>query len=104
MGNSPPGDSFFRWLGRQVGHVKSAVKHNPVKAPAPVLPDQVKTGGAKPPGGTAKPQAGDEKIVSPTVVYRTDQVEEVPHPTDPKLKLRRTVIDEVIVDKKESTQ
>ena len=33
----------------------------------------------------------------PKVVYRDDKVEEAPHPTDPGVKLRRTVIDEVIV-------
>jgi len=34
-------------------------------------------------------------------IYRRDKVEELPHPDDPKLKLRRTVIDEVI-EKKDS--
>lgn len=34
---------------------------------------------------------------NPAVVYRQDNVEEAEHPTDPKLKLRRTTIDEVIV-------
>jgi hypothetical protein len=32
------------------------------------------------------------------VVYRHDQVQEAEHPTEPGLKLRRTIIDEVIVD------
>jgi hypothetical protein len=32
-------------------------------------------------------------------VYRNDTVEELPHPEDPNLKLRRRVIDEVIVEK-----
>jgi hypothetical protein len=32
-------------------------------------------------------------------LYRENQVREVAHPTDPTLKLRRTVIDEVIEDK-----
>lgn len=69
-------DSFLGWLGRQIGHVKQAVKTDVTKpksaAPAP------------------KPQ--------PTVVYRDDKVEEAEHPTQPGVKLRRTVIDEVIVD------
>jgi hypothetical protein len=38
--------------------------------------------------------AGDAKIV-----YRNNTIEELPHPDDPQLKLRRTVIDEVVVEK-----
>ena len=33
------------------------------------------------------------------VAYRKEKVEEVPHPEDPAVKLRRTTIDEVIVRK-----
>jgi hypothetical protein len=65
-------ENAFGWLGRQIGHVKKAVKSD-VKKPTPAQP---------------KPQ----------VVYRDDKIEEVPHPTEPGVKLRRTVIDEVIVD------
>lgn len=36
----------------------------------------------------------------PKVVYRDDKIEEAPHPSEPGVKLRRTVIDEVIVDPK----
>jgi hypothetical protein len=36
-------------------------------------------------------------VDSPPVVYRKDTVQELPHPADPDLKLRRTVIDEVVV-------
>ena len=64
----PAGAGLFGWLGRQVGYVKKAVK-------APV-----------------KPKAEQ------TIVYRDDKVEEATHPTQPGVKLRRTVIDEVIVD------
>ena len=39
-------------------------------------------------------------VTASKVVYRNDKVEEAPHPADPSLKLRRTVIDEVIVEKK----
>ncbi|HEY8750608.1 MAG TPA: hypothetical protein VIM11_21670 [Tepidisphaeraceae bacterium] len=35
----------------------------------------------------------------PSVKYRTEKVEEVQHPVEPGLKLRRTTIDEVIVKK-----
>jgi hypothetical protein len=41
-------------------------------------------------------------VAAPKVVYRDNKVQEAPHPTDPNLKLRRTVIDEVI-EKKETT-
>src|SRR5450755_2600799 len=40
-------------------------------------------------------------VAAPKIVYRDDQVSEAPHPTDPNLKLRRTVIDEVIEKKGE---
>ena len=33
---------------------------------------------------------------SPKVVYRVDNVEEVPHPQQPNMMLRRTTIDEVV--------
>jgi hypothetical protein len=38
-------------------------------------------------------------VGGPKVVYRENQVLEAEHPDDPTLKLRRTVIDEVIQDK-----
>ncbi len=60
----------LRWLGRQVGYVRKAVKTD-----------------------VAPP---DNSCQTPRVVYRADSVEEAPHPDDPKLKLRRTTIDEVI--------
>ena len=66
------------WLGRQVGHVKKAVKSDVTKKPA----------------ASPAPHAPEK----PKVVYRDDKVEEADHPTQPGVKLRRTVIDEVIVD------
>ncbi len=72
----PPPTSVFGWLGRQIGHVKRAIKADVTKpAPAP-----------------AKPKS------KPKVVYRDNKVEEAAHPSQPGVKLRRTVIDEVIVD------
>ena len=38
--------------------------------------------------------------VTARVVYREGQVEEAPHPTQPDLTLRRTIVDEVIKKKK----
>ena len=81
MANKP--DSFLGWLGRQVGFVNKAIKTDVTKNPTPVQQQE------------------------PTkVVYRADKVEEVPHPADPNLVLRRTTTDEVIreSDAKQSSQ
>lgn len=61
--------TLLGWLGRQIGHVRRAVKTD-----------------------VTKPQ--------PKVVARKGKVEEAAHPTEPGVKLRRTTIDEVIVDPK----
>jgi hypothetical protein len=37
-----------------------------------------------------------------STVYRKEQTAEQPHPEDPRLKLRRTVIDEIVVDEKKA--
>jgi hypothetical protein len=66
----PPGRGLLGWLGRQVGHVVKAVRTDVVP---PAVP---------PPA---------------TTVYRTEQVQELPHPTQPGVVLRRTTTDEVIV-------
>jgi hypothetical protein len=78
MPDNKPGGGLFGWLGRQIGHVKKAVKTN-VEAEA------------------EKQAEGNPET---QVVYRKDSVQEAPHPENPDLKLRRTVIDEVIVEKK----
>jgi hypothetical protein len=78
-------DGLMNWLGRQVGHVKKAVKTDVTKPAAT----------AKPKPSPAQP-AGAKQVV----VYRDNKVEEIDHPTQPGMKLRRTVIDEVIVDPK----
>ena len=81
-------DSLWNWLGRQVGHVKKAVKAD-VKPKA--LPAE--------PGATA--QAPGESQNVPQVIYRDQKVEEVEHPENPNVVLRRTVIDEAIVRSEE---
>ena len=78
MPDAQPGNGFFGWLGRQIGHVKKAVKTE-VEAEA------------------EKQAQGDPEN---QVVYQKESVHELPHPENPELKLRRTVIDEVIVEKK----
>ena len=78
MPDAKPGDGLFGWLGRQIGHVKKAVQTD-VEAEAEQQSD------------------GDPET---RVVSRKDSVQEAPHPENPDLKLRRTVIDEVIIEKK----
>ncbi len=65
-------DSLLGWLGRQVGFVSKAIKTDVTKQP---------------------PREGAN------VVYRADNVEEVTHPAQPNITLRRTTIDEVIEQK-----
>ena len=75
MSNQPPqppkklpGNGLLGWLGRQIGHVRNAIK-------ADVTPSE-------------------------KTIYRQSKVEEKPLPQDPNVKLRRTTIDEVVVDPK----
>lgn len=68
MPDDRPGNGLWGWLGRQIGHVKKAVKTD-------VVPKQV-------------------------VIHREQKVQEAPMPGAPDVKLRRTVTDEVIVQKK----
>jgi hypothetical protein len=63
-----PGDGLFGWLGRQIGHVKSALSAD----------------------------------VSKKTIYRNSKTEEKELPQNPNVKLRRTVIDEVVVDRGDS--
>jgi hypothetical protein len=65
-----PGTGFLGWLGRQVGHVAKAVKTD--VTPPPPVPEASK------------------------IVYRECTIEEKASPTDPNVKLRRTIIDEVV--------
>ena len=64
-----PGDGLFGWLGRQVGHIRSAL--------------------------------GTDVSKSKTI-YRKSETEEKPLPQNPNVKLRRTVIDEVVVNRDEA--
>ena len=82
-------DSLWNWLGRQVGHVKKAVKTD-VK---PSAARQVSSDGAN-----SQPAAPEG---APQIIYRDEKAEEVELPDQPGVKLRRTVIDEVIVEEKQ---
>jgi hypothetical protein len=86
MADKLPGKGLLGWLGRQVGYVKKAVQADPAALAPPAKPPPGPKVAAAPP-----PEAR-------TVVYREGRVEEAEHPTQPNLKLRRTVIDEVIVE------
>jgi hypothetical protein len=95
MAQNPQGGSLWNWLGRQVGHVKKAVQADVTKPVAPPVQ-------AEP----AKPQAADQPATAatpqpPQVVYRDAKAEEVELPDQPGVKLRRTIIDEVIVEEKQ---
>ena len=74
MSDPLPGNGFLGWLGRQVGYVSKAVKTKPAEVPPKPL------------------------VPAPKVIYRDNKVEEAEHPTQPGVKLRRTIIDEVVVD------
>ncbi|HZN63987.1 MAG TPA: hypothetical protein VFB66_01715 [Tepidisphaeraceae bacterium] len=84
MSDNLPGKGVFGWLGRQVGYVKKAVRTKPAALPKP---EPRPTTSEEPP-----PSSPAEKL------YENRKVEEVPHPENPQIKLRRTIIDEAIVD------
>jgi hypothetical protein len=65
------------WLGRQVAYVKHALETD-VTAQQPLAPQQ-------------------------QVIYRTLDTQEHPHPEHPNVTLRRTTIDEVILNKEGRT-
>lgn len=74
MGDDRPGAGLCGWLGRQVGYVRRAVR-------AKVRPTQ-----------------------SPRIVYREEKVEEKPLPGAKGVTLRRTVVDEVVVEGEKGQQ
>lgn len=89
MADNLPGKGMFGWLGRQVGYVKKAVKTAPRPAQRP-------TQRPAPPAARAAEDLAPQSEAA--IVYRENHVEEAEHPTQPGVKLRRTVIDEVIVE------
>ena len=90
----PKPTSFMNWLGRQVGHVKKAVKTDVTNPAAPRL----QNGAANPQPTAPEPEPAPNV---PQVVYRDAKAEEVELPDQPGVKLRRTIIDEVIVEEKQ---
>ena len=96
MSDNLPGDGLFGWLGRQVGYVKKAVKTKPRALPAAKRSAPQSAPPPKPSRPSAPPADNP-----PAVLYRQDQVQEAEHPSQPGVKLRRTIIDEVIADERE---
>jgi hypothetical protein len=118
-----PGDGLLGWLGRQVGHVSKAVKADVTK-PAAKTPTSKSS-----PQSATKPAAGKASAVRPspprkqpaadakrpavvtapaedtkeTVIYRHDKVEMAELPDRPGVILRRTIIDEVVVETETAT-
>jgi hypothetical protein len=73
-----PGNGFLGWLGRQIGHVAKAVKTD---------------------------VAGPNDLPAPSkIVYRECTIEEKESPTDPNVKLRRTIIDEVVQEESQNAE
>jgi hypothetical protein len=95
MSDNLPGNGVFGWLGRQVGYVKKAVTTKPSKSP-PAKRSAPQSG--KPANAPAGKAAAPPNDPAGGVLYRQNQVQEAEHPTQPGVKLRRTIIDEVIVD------
>ncbi len=89
-------DSLWNWFGRQVGHVKKAVKTSVVKPAAAAQPQPAPQPQVAP-QQQVPPQAAPD---APKVIYRDEKAEEVELPDQPGVKLRRTVIDEVIVEER----
>jgi hypothetical protein len=88
---------FMNWLGRQVGHVKSAVDTDVTK-PAAKAKARGQTKAKPRAAQAAQPQPQASPPPPSKVIYRDDKIEQVEHPTQPGVILRRTIIDEVIVE------
>jgi hypothetical protein len=101
MADNLPGNGVFGWLGRQVGYVKKAVTTKPSKSPPAKRSAPQSARPSNPPAPKA-PSPQTDAADSAGVLYRQDQVQEAEHPSQPGVKLRRTIIDEVIVDPKDT--
>ena len=104
MADQTPGDGFMGWLGRQIGYVRGAVKTKAGAAQQSALPQAAVTPPTNPPASAAPPPTPPPpSAIVPQVVYRDEKVEEIEHPDRPGVTLRRTVIDEAIVDPQKAT-
>src|SRR5687768_3504254 len=84
------------WLGRQVGHVRKAMKSKPDGAGA-----KRSRKSAAPPAGSKEPPVVEDVASQPPpvakVIYREDKIEEAELPDQPGVVFRRTVIDEIVI-------
>ena len=106
-----PGDGLFGWIGRQVGNVKKAVQTDVTKPGGKAPGKKPATAAKKPASGKpsdttktsprpAAPTAtADTTSLSEKVIFRQDKVEEAEMPHQPGVILRRTIIDEVVVER-----
>jgi hypothetical protein len=99
MSDKLPGKGWFGWLGRQIGYVSKAVRTEPLATP-PAKPSAAQRAEPDEPKKT-DPPSGEP---AGAVLYRQGQVQEAEHPSQPGVKLRRTIIDEVIVEPDEPPQ
>lgn len=88
-GTKLPGGGIWGWMGRQVGYVTGAMRADVEKQAA---------GGGK---EAAEEKSGEEKGAAEKVVYREEKVEEKALPGAEGVRLRRTVVDEVVVEGRE---
>ena len=91
------------WLGRQVGHVKKAVKTDVTQGKSGAAP---KSGAAAKPAAqqaapVPEPDDSDDSGSTSRIIYREDKIEEAELPDRPGVILRRTIIDEVVVENEE---
>ena len=94
------------WLGRQVGHVKKAVKTDVAQGKGGAAG---KTGAARKPAApqvapVPEPDNLDDSGSTSKIIYREDKIEEAELPDRPGVILRRTIIDEVVVETEEKPE
>ena len=89
------------WLGRQVGHVKKAVKTDVTQGKGGAPAKSGAAGKAAAPQAAPVPDASDDSGSTSRIIYREDKIEEAELPDRPGVILRRTIIDEVVVESEE---
>jgi hypothetical protein len=97
MTRKRPNPTFMGWLGRQVGHVRKAIKSKPGSAGA----TKSRKSAAPRAGSGQQPPVVEDVAPGPApaakVIYREDKIEEAELPEQPGVVFRRTVIDEIVV-------
>ncbi len=91
------------WLGRQVGHVKKAVKTDVTLGMGGAASKSGAAGKGTTPQAAPvpEPDASDDSGSTSRIIYREDKIEEAALPDRPGVILRRTIIDEVVVESEE---